>query len=276
MAPESLATAALAIVVLLLFLGGAAKAATAGSHAEPGALARLGPGVLVPERWRKPMMIFCAGMEFVLAAGLVFTAGPLPRWGTVAFFSVATYVLWELRRRRPDVGCGCFGDTSTTPVGLRSIGRAAVLAGAALLVAVVPVTGTDLLSPSWHTLIALGAGLALLAVLSPEMEETFARVRHRAPCEQRPVAAPKALSRLRASNEWRSHLDLLTASEPSDSWRELCWRFFVYPARVASGAEADVVFAVYLSGRRPPVRVAVVEGEGSGPLRESIGVSAGY
>ncbi|RCG29016.1 hypothetical protein DQ384_21955 [Sphaerisporangium album] len=276
MAPETLATAALALVVLLLFLGGSAKAATAGSHAEPGGLARLGPGVLVPERWRKPVMIFCAGAEVVLAAGLVFTASPLPRWGTVTFFSVATYVLWELRRRRPDVGCGCFGDASGSPVGLRSIGRAVVLTGAAVLVAVVPVTGRNLLSPSWHTLIAFGAGLALLAVLSPEMEESLARVRHRAPCEQRPIAAPKALARLRSSSEWRSHLDLLTAAEPSDTWRELCWRFFVYPARVASGAEADVVFAVYLSGRRPPVRVAVVEGEAAGPLRKSIGVSAGH
>ncbi|GII84649.1 hypothetical protein Ssi03_26390 [Sphaerisporangium siamense] len=273
---ESLATAALALVVPLLILGGVAKAATAGSDAEPGALARLGPGVLVPERWRKPMMIFCAAVEGVLAAGLLLTPSPLPRWGTVTFFSVATYVLWELRRRRPDVGCGCFGEASGSPVGLRSIGRAAVLTGAAVLVALVPVTGSDLLAPSWDVVTAFGAGLALLAVLSPEMEEGLARVRYRAPCEQRPIAAPKALARLRSSGEWRSHQGMLVAEEPSDTWRELCWRFFVYPARAASGGGADVVFAVYLTGRRPPIRVAVVEQEGTGPIRESIGVSAGY
>ncbi|WP_248959649.1 MauE/DoxX family redox-associated membrane protein [Sphaerisporangium perillae] len=281
METSTLATAALAILVLLLIFGGVAKLATAGRDADPGGLSRLGPGVLVPERWRKPFMIFCAVGEFVLAAGLLFTRHPLPRWGTIAFFSVATYVLWELRRRRPDVGCGCFGEASGSPVGLRSIGRAAVLAGMAVVVTLVPVSGTDLWSEASLNLAeSLGAGLALLVLLSPEMGEGIARVRHRAPCEQRPVPASRALSRLRTSTEWRSHAPSLTSEEPSDSWRELCWRFFVYPGRTAAGAETEVVFAVYLSGRRPPVRVAVVgtDGPGTGSddiLQESIGVSAG-
>ncbi|MFC4531022.1 MauE/DoxX family redox-associated membrane protein [Sphaerisporangium dianthi] len=277
METPTLATAALALLVLFLLLGGGAKLVTAGSDADPGGLSRLGPGVLVPERWREPFMIFCAVGEVVLAVCLLFTRHPLPRWGTITFFSVATYVLWELRRRRPDVGCGCFGEASSSPVGLRSIGRAAVLAGMAVVVSVVPVSGMDLLSrASWELAAALGTGLALLVALSPEWSEAIARVKYRAPCEQRPVPSGRAAARLRASAEWRSHAPLLLADEPSDSWRELCWRFFVYPARTAVGARADVVFAVYLSGRRPPVRVAVVGADGSageGHLRNSMGVS---
>ncbi|MFC7383949.1 MauE/DoxX family redox-associated membrane protein [Sphaerisporangium rhizosphaerae] len=275
----TIAAAALALLALLLVLGGGAKLATAGSDADPGGLSRLGPGVLVPERWRGQFMIFCAAVEILLAAGLIFTRHPLPRWGTVTFFSVSTYVLWELRRRRPDVGCGCFGEASSSPVGLRSIGRAAVLAAMAVLVALVPVSGADLLMrASWNLTSALGAGLALLVALSPEWGEAIARIRHRAPCEQRAVPAARAVARLRASAEWRSYAPLLVTDEPSDSWRELCWRFFVYPGRTAVGARAEVVFAVYLSGRRPPVRVAVVGAEnpaGADLLRESSGVSVG-
>ncbi|WP_372455645.1 MauE/DoxX family redox-associated membrane protein [Sphaerisporangium fuscum] len=273
---EVFAAAALGLLVLLLVLGGAAKLVTAGRDAEPGGLSRLGPAVLVPEHWRRSMLILCAAVEFVLAPGLLFTRHPLFRWWTALFFAVATYVLVELRRRRPDAGCGCFGEASGTPVGVRSIGRAVVLAGMAALVAFVPVSGADLLSaPLPDLALALAAGLVVLAVLSPELEEAVARLRYRAPCEQRPASPAKALVRLRSSAEWRSHEALLTSGEPSDSWRELCWRFFVYPGRTASGAEADVVFAVHLSGRRPAVRAAVVESEDAGGiLQESIGVSA--
>lgn len=274
---KTFAVAALLLLVLLLVLSGAAKLATAGRDAEPGGLSRLGPGVLVPERWRKSVMIACSAGEAVLVAGLLFTRHPLPRWGTIAFFSVATYVLWELRRRRPDVGCGCFGDASGAPVGLRSIGRAVMLAGLAVLVEAVPVSGADLfVPPSGSLALATCAGLLLLIALSPEAEEAIARIRYRAPCEQRPAPAPRSLSRLRSSAEWRSHVGLLTSDEPQDSWRELCWRFFVYQGRTESGSAAEVVFAVYLSGRRPPVRVAVVREDGQeGVLQKSIGVSAG-
>ncbi|MFC6086827.1 MauE/DoxX family redox-associated membrane protein [Sphaerisporangium aureirubrum] len=273
-AQTMLATVALELLVLMLLLGGVAKFATAGGHGQPGNLSRLGPGVLIPDRWRRPFMIFCAGGEVTLAVGLLFTGNPLPRWGTIAFFAVATYVLWELRRRRPDVGCGCFGEASSAPVGLRSIARAAVLVGLAVVVALVPVSGADIVSGmSAGLVVATLAGAAVLVLLSPEMGEGIARVRHRAPCEQRPMPAGRALHRLRASGEWRAHAPLLLSGEPSDSWRELCWRFFVYPGRTAEGAPAEVVFAVYLTGRRAPVRVGVMEVEGEG-LRESIEVSA--
>lgn len=273
-AQATLATVALELLVLMLLLGGLAKFATAGERGQPGNLSRLGPGVLVPERWRRPFMIFCAAGEVVLAACLLLTTWPPARFATIAFFAVATYVLWELRRRRPDVGCGCFGDASSAPVGLRSIARAFLLAGLAVVVTVVPVSGAGVLAGfSPGLVVASAAGFAVLALLSPEMGEGIARVRHRAPCEQRPMAAGRALHRLRASGEWRAHAPLLASGEPSDTWRELCWRFFVYPGRTADGTPAEVVFAVYLTGRRAPVRVGVMELEGKG-MRESIEVSA--
>ncbi|WP_214110486.1 MauE/DoxX family redox-associated membrane protein [Acrocarpospora catenulata] len=263
---QTIAVAAQPILVLILTLGGVAKLATVGTDAEPGALGRLGPAVLAPERFRAPALIFCAVAEFGLAAGLVLVDHPVPRWMTVTFFAVATYVLWDLRRRRPDVGCGCFGEVSARPVGRRAIGRTVLLTGMSVMVARYGEAGLSWPSPIW-----LAGGVALLLVLSPEIEESMARLRYRAPCEQRPFAAERAFARLRSSAAWRAHYELLRSDQPTDTWRELCWRFFTFEGTDGS----DVVFAVYLSGRRPPVRTAVVGADGQrAPLRESIPVSA--
>lgn len=40
-------------------------------------------------------------------------------------------------------------------------------------------------------------------------------------------------------------------------WRELCWRYVVFPYR-AEGGMAEVVFAAQMQRRRPAVRAAVV------------------
>jgi hypothetical protein len=265
------------VLALLMALGGVAKFATARGEAEPGGLTRLGPAILVPDRLRVPAMMLCAFGELVLATGLMVSTHPFFRWGTTAFFAVSTYVLWELRRRRPDVGCGCFGEVSAAPVGLRAIGRTVVLAAMALTLALTaPPPGWEVMAPlSPIVLAACAAGLVLVAVLSPELEETIARLRYRAPCERRAVPAGIAFARLRSSSAWRAHRHLLVAQEPTDSWRELCWRFFVYPGRAPAGDQVDVVFAVYLSGRRPPVRVALVTATGDAitPLPESVSVS---
>ncbi|SEL45058.1 MauE/DoxX family redox-associated membrane protein [Nonomuraea pusilla] len=255
-------------VIVLLLLGTAAKLVTVRTGGEPGALSRLGPAVLVPGRMQAPALLFCAAVEAVLAAGLLLTTHPAFRWGTAAFFAMSTYVLLELRRRRPDAGCGCFGEVSSAPVGLRSVGRTVALTGMALLSVWAPVPGWAAFThPTWYA----AAGVALLAALSPEVEELINRVRYRAPCEQRPAPAESVtLGRLRASGTWRAHRDELTSADPYDSWRELCWRFFAFRNR--SGE--DVVFAVYLSGRRPAVRVAVVTPEDSDSLPTYTQVSA--
>ncbi|GLX01357.1 MauE/DoxX family redox-associated membrane protein [Microtetraspora sp. NBRC 16547] len=267
------AVAALPILTLLLTTGGVAKLITAGEDAGQGALSRLGPAVLIPERFRRAAMLAGALGEFALVAGQLAANLAVARWLTAVFFTMSTYVLWDLRRRRPDVGCGCFGEVSSAPVGLRSVARAAVLTAMAVVVAMADVGPADVLSgASWTAAAWAAGGLALLLSLSPEIEETFSRLRHRAPCEQRPMPADHALSRLRASTAWRAHAGELESDEPHDSWRELCWRFFVFPGRGGT----EVVFAVYLSGRRPAVRVAVVGQDGNPvePLQESIAVSA--
>ncbi|GII56259.1 hypothetical protein Pth03_46480 [Planotetraspora thailandica] len=268
---STIAAASLPILVVMLLLGGLAKLFTARSDAEPGGLVRLGPAVLVPERFRTPAMIVCAFGEFMLVGVLLLVDAGVIRWLPVAFFAVSTYVLLDLRRRRPDAGCGCFGEVSSAPIGLRSITRAMVLAAMAVLVAVEGTgVSTTLAAWSWTTTVWLGGGVALLLALSPEVGESFARLRYRAPCEQRPLPAGRALSRLQASAAWRSHAPTLTSDEPADMWRELCWRFFVFPAQNGT----DVVFAVYLSGRRPAVKAAVVSPDGRPvpPLRESMHV----
>ncbi|MGI5268314.1 MauE/DoxX family redox-associated membrane protein [Nonomuraea sp. CA-218870] len=243
----------LPVLIVLLCLGAAAKVAVSRSGREPTALARLGPAVLVPARFQAPALLVCAAGELALAAGLLRTTHPVVRWATVAFFSMSTYVLLELRRRRPDAGCGCFGEVSSAPVEVRSIARTTVLAGLAALSVWAPVPGwVAFAQPSWGFLLA---GLVVLAVLSPEIEELVERVRHRAPCEQRPGPAEGVtLARLRASGAWRAQRERLASPEPYDSWRELCWRFFVFK----NHEQDDVVFAVFLAGRRPAVRMAVV------------------
>ncbi|MFI7615454.1 MauE/DoxX family redox-associated membrane protein [Nonomuraea terrae] len=262
-------TSQLPLLIVLLVLGTIAKVSTVVSGREPGALSRLGPAVLVPGRMQVPALLACAVGELALAAGLLVTTHPLFRWGTVAFFAMSTYVLLELRRRRPDAGCGCFGEVSSAPVGVRSIGRTVVLTGMALMTVWAPVTGwAAVMRPSW---MYVAAGVALLALLSPEIEELVDRLRYRAPCEQRPGPAESVtLARLRSSGTWRAYQAELATTEPYDSWRELCWRFFAFRNR----DEDDVVFAVYLSGRRPAVRVAVVGGADSGSLPQYTSVSA--
>lgn len=278
-----IATAALPILVVVLALAGVAKLATAVRRGDPspGTLSGLGPTALVPERFAKAATILCALGEFGLAAGLMFVNHVAARWPTAIFFAVATFVLWDLRRRRPDVGCGCFGEVSSAPVGLRSIGRTVVLTAMAVVVAVENMTGIDavtalLADPATAPATAmpaawLGGGVLLLLVLSPEIDQALARLRHRVPCERRPQPIARAEARLKSSTAWRTHARMLKSDVPTDTWRELCWRFFVFPAR--NGAEA--VFAVYLDGRRADVRVAIVgeDGEPRTSLRESTPVS---
>ncbi|WP_328808648.1 MauE/DoxX family redox-associated membrane protein [Nonomuraea montanisoli] len=255
-------------LIVLLVLGTVAKVITVRSGGEPGALSRLGPAVLVPGRMQAPALVVCAVGELVLASGLLLTTHPIFRWGTVTFFTLSTYVLLELRRRRPDAGCGCFGEVSAAPVGLRSIARTVTLTGMAVMTVWAETPGwPEFVRPSWYTL----AGVALLVALSPELEEMVDRVRYRAPCERRRAPAESVtLSRLRSSGTWRAHQAELAAAEPYDSWRELCWRFFAFDGQ----GNRDVVFAVYLSGRRPVVRAAVVDRQDSGSMPEYTPVSA--
>jgi hypothetical protein len=227
----------------------------------------LGPTALFPLSLQRTVAKAMCATEMSLAIALLVTAGRLGsgtlatavRAGTALLFLTAVGALIEVRQRRPDVGCGCFGDLSSTPVNARTIARAVLLAFAAA--ATIGVPPVRLPPPGGALALRLGllvAEFLVIATLSPELGEALVRLGYSEPCELRIIPVERTLAALRASRAWRRHSPVLTDSHPVDMWRELCWRYLVYPGSYG-GREVEVVFAVYLRARRPPVRAAVVD-----------------
>lgn len=227
----------------------------------------LGPTVLFPVGLRRPVAAAMCACEFVLGVGLILTAGRIGRGaptnavrlGTALLFVVATGALIELRGSRPDAGCGCFGDFSTAPVSGRALARSALLAVAALITVGLPplrppMPGVAAILP----LCLFAAELAVIAMLSPEVGEGLIRLGYSEPCELRVVPAARTVAALRRSSQWRRHAGIITAAEPADMWRELCWRYVVYPGEV-NGRPVELVFAVFLRKHRPAIQAAVVD-----------------
>ncbi len=222
--------------------------------------AGLGPTALFPLKLRKPAAIAMCATEFGCGIALIVTAGPfasgtpanLVRLATGLLFLVATAALIELRSVRPDIGCGCFGEFSTTPVTWRTIARSALLAVAALVTMPLRPLSPDKLSDSAVTLLLLlAAELVVFALLSPEIRDIMVRIGYSAPCELRVVSPDNTFATLQRSAQWRKHSDLIASREPSDVWRELCWRYVAFPSRVA-GKDAELVFAIRLDHQRKP------------------------
>jgi len=227
----------------------------------------LGPTALFPLRLHRPVAVSLCVTEMALGIGLVLTStrfagspvAAVIRAGTALLFLIAVGSLVELRERRPDAGCGCFGELSSTPVGMRTIVRCAVLALAALSTIGqpglhMPTSG----SAAGQRLGILAAELLLIAALSPEIGEAMVRLGYSEPCEVRRLSVHRTLSSLTGSTVWRRHVRLITSAAPSDIWREGCWRYVVYPGE-AEGRDLDLVFAVYLRARRPQIRAAVMD-----------------
>lgn len=230
----------------------------------------LGPTALFPIRLRRPMAIIVSALEGGLGLGLILTAigshGPealaiIVRAGTGMFLLVATFALIELRQTRPNVGCGCFGDFSTAPVSRRTVARSALLAIAALAtIGLRPIAHFPAGRQALGSLGVFCAELLLMAALSPEVREGLVRFGYSEPCEVRIVPSARTIAMLRRSRAWRRYAGLITADLPVDVWRELCWRYVVYPASYLD-SPAEVVFAVFLQQwGRPAVRAAVVDG----------------
>ncbi|MGN6792441.1 MAG: MauE/DoxX family redox-associated membrane protein [Streptosporangiaceae bacterium] len=231
--------------------------------------AGLGPTALFPLRLRPIAAATLSAIELAMGVGLLLTAGTmgkdghsamLIRIGTCLLFVVATFALIELRSIRPDIGCGCFGEFSSTPITGRTLTRSFLLAAAALGAVYVgpirPETFND-----FHFVPVLSffaAELAIIAALSPEVREVLVRIGYSAPCELRMPTPEHTLSALRRSSQWRRHLALLADDEPQDVWRELCWRYMSFPSRY-NGRQADLVFGVYLQNRRPVVLSVLVD-----------------
>ncbi len=218
----------------------------------------LGPTALFPVHLRRPVAMIVCATELTLGVGLILTAGSIGqgaptnvvRLGTALLFLVATCALIELRATRPGIGCGCFGDFSAAPVSGRALARSALLSAAALTT-----VGLPPLTHTYHgvaAILALGifaAELALIAALSPEVGEGLVRLGYSEPCELRIVPAARTLAALHRSSQWRRHADLVTAAEPADMWRELCWRYVVYPGDGSTGRPSRPP-----SSTRPPGR----------------------
>jgi hypothetical protein len=229
--------------------------------------AGMGATGLFPLRLRRPVMIATFVTELGLGLGLVATGGEagtaLPaasvRTATAIFFLIAVGTLQEARQRRPEVGCGCFGELSETPIGLRTVIRSGLLCVAALATIGTPTLRMPTSSTQAELWLALlAAEVALMAFLSPELGEILVRLGYSEPCELRRLPVGRTLAALHTSSQWRRYAGQVTAATPADMWREGCWRFVVYPG-LARGRRVDIVFAVYLQARRPPIRVAVLD-----------------
>jgi hypothetical protein len=231
--------------------------------------AGLGPTALFPLRLRRPVAMVTCAVELGCAIGLIVTAGRLGqgevatavRLATSLMFLVATCALIELRTSRPGEGCGCFGDLSTSPVSGRTLTRSAFFAVAALATIGLPPLQAPHPSVDAARLLGIFAvEFLVIAALSPEVGEALVRLGYSEPCELRRLPAVRTLAALRRSAQWRRRAGLITAEMPVDMWRELCWRYVVFPARLGE-SDAEIVFAVYLRPHRPVIHAALVDTE---------------
>lgn len=228
---------------------------------------RTGPTATFPLGSRRPAAIALCVIELALGAGLLLTA--TLAWASPAALAVRAAVpllfgtgagaLWVLQARRPDAGCGCFGELSSTPVGWRVITRAVLLCAAALaLIDAPPLHMPASAGQAWLMLGLIVGEIALIMALSPEISQLMLRLSHADPCEVREVPLARTQSALYASATWRRYQRFLVTTDAADIWREGCWRFLVYPG-VLSSRSVEVVFAVHLAGRGAPVRVGVLD-----------------
>jgi hypothetical protein len=211
-----------------------------------------------------------------LAVGALLVLPPVHPAEAVAAVALGLAMLGYLLYARiaaPESSCGCLGDKHT-PVGIRSLARAAtlILAGALATAA----TGWWATSLARHPLAAAGvllAEAALVVALSPELDHRWLhplrrlRLRISHPLAGRPVEVPLAASvqQLHNSAAYRSVVGLLR-SDLLDAWDEGEWRLLTYSARRDSGP-ATAVFAVPRRGYHPDdVRVVLVAEEEEAPV----------
>ncbi len=229
--------------------------------------AALGPTVLFPIRLRRLATRVVCACELSFGFGLILTSGRLLqgwpafliRLGTGLMFVVATCALIEVRSVRPDVGCGCFGEFSVTPITGRTLARSALLAVAALATIRLPPIELPRTAGGAAALLGLFAAEVLVFVgLSPEMRELLVSIGYSQPCELRAISPEQTLAVLQRSAQWRRHRGQIADNRPVDVWRELCWRYLVFASR-SGDRDALAVFAVYLQHRRPVVLSALVD-----------------
>ena len=253
-------------VLAIMLLGGCSAKAARAIHRRS-ISAGLGPTALFPLKLRPVAAGTLCAVELGMGLGLILTAGrighgppaELLRIGTCLLFVVATCALIELRSIRPDIGCGCFGEFSSTPISDRTLARSILLAAAAAGTIRLHQMMPDQIEDHAGVLVLLLlAELAFFGLLSPEIRDVLVRIGYSAPCELRVTSPEQTIAALERSKQFRRHAALLARREPLDVWRELCWRYVAYPSRL-NGRDAELVFAVYLQQRRPPVLAVLVD-----------------
>jgi hypothetical protein len=245
--------------------------------------AGIGPTAMFPVHLQRPIGMGVCASELALGVGLLLTAGSIGagmpadvlRSATALLFGTAVAALHELRTRQPDAGCGCFGDLSETPVSWRALARSALLCAAAVAtIGEPPLRRPASADQAGLVLAVLAVELLVLAVLSPEIGELMVRLGYSEPCEVRRIPVQRTLAALRSSAYWRKNRRYIVDTEPTDVWREGCWRYVVFPAMVAS-RRVEVVFAVYLKSRRPPVRAVIYDATADKRTRQAASGVAG-
>jgi hypothetical protein len=218
----------------------------------------------VPLRRSRPVSVGLGLTEGGLGLALLLTSHVSVRLATTVAFAIATWAVGELRVRRPDAGCGCFGGLSTKRVDRRSVARAMLFTVAALASITAPHAGVDVLRYGTAQVgLVLAVELAVFAALSPELSVLLQRHAPE-PCERRRSTLAESLATLHDSAVWVQHEDEVVSATPLDVWREGCWRFLVYPARVDE-QPMEIVFAVSTAQRERDVRMVLVP-ESSGAL----------
>ena len=134
--------------------------------------------------------------------------------------------------------------------------RAALLTAAATATVGVHRPGFDVLTEPAAWLMVIGE-LALLTLVSPEVEVVFSRIRQRTPCELREIPLPETYDALRASDAWHTYARILDTTEPTDVWRELCHRFVLFSGEL-DDRPVEVIFAIDHSERHPKVTPALL------------------
>src|SRR5258708_24917754 len=97
--------------------------------------------------YRRETVVTLGFLELVLGAALLITPAPAFRIAAGVGFAGATWVVEELRTRRPDLGCGCFGGLGTTRARKRGQPRGGRPKAPALPTPGVPATAAAVLRP---------------------------------------------------------------------------------------------------------------------------------
>jgi hypothetical protein len=188
------------------------------------------------------------GVGVLLLLPTVFVASYLAVGLTLGLLGYLGYARWKA----PDSSCGCLGEKHA-PVRWRSFARAGVLVAASVLALLAADWWPASIVDSPLAPVVLVAELALVFVLSPELDHRWLiplrrwrlRVSHPLGGQDFEVPLESTLDQLYKSDAYRGAVDRLR-SEVLEHWDEDGWRILTY----AAGAET-AVFAVPLTEYAP-------------------------